>query len=558
MPQPDILARIAARRRERVAAEGPALSAQLPQSRETPVRPFLAAPEIICEIKRRSPSAGSIAAIPDPVAQARVYRERGVPSVSILTEEDHFGGSLEDLLAVKRAFPELALLRKDFLFDGEDVAVSHRAGADAVLLIACMLEPPAIAEIFAAAEEHGLAVLAEAHDEEDLEKLAPHRPALVGVNSRDLTTFRVDPLVPLRLAQKVDWQCRMVFESGIYVPEQVQTALTGGFSGILVGESVVREPERIPELIGALEGYYRAAVRGGGPGGRETLQERQALEARETPRERPARADFFWSGVARRVAGARGFTAPAGDRARGSAAPEARVSEPGELKEAPGGPGNTRPGRPLVKICGLTREEDARLAVELGADLLGFIIAESPRELPGAELETLLRGISDLKVPRIGVLVARKGAEIDSPRVELGRTLLMEGLLSALQLHGDEKPEECAALGTPYYKALRPRTPKDLDSAEEYHSPRILLDGFSAARYGGTGSSVAEEIVDSWREKHNLWLAGGVTPENVAERIIRFRPELIDVASGVEEAPGVKNRAKMDTLFQEIDDATAS
>ncbi|MFP4426616.1 MAG: bifunctional indole-3-glycerol phosphate synthase/phosphoribosylanthranilate isomerase [Spirochaetaceae bacterium] len=516
MSRPDILARIAARRRERVAAEGAALSALLPQSRETPLRPFLAAPEIICEIKRRSPSAGAIAAIPDPVAHARVYRERGVPSLSVLTEEDHFGGSLGELLAVKRAFPELAVLRKDFLFDAEDVALSYRAGADAVLLIASMLEPAAIAEIFSAAEEFGLAVLAEAHSGEDLEKLAPHRPALVGMNSRDLTTFRMDPLIPLKLAQQVDWECRMVFESGIYRPEQVQTALAAGFSGILVGESVVRKPERIGELIGALEGYYRASVRAGGTVDRK----RQIPQEGETGRERPGRGEFFWSRVARAAA----------------------AKQP----------------RPLVKICGITREEDARLAVELGADLLGFILAESPRELPGAELEELLLRLSDLSVPRVGVLVARKGREIDAARVELARALLTEGLLSALQLHGDERPEECAALGWPYYKALRPRTAEELERAEAYHSPRILLDGFSATRYGGTGNSVAEEIVDSWRKKHNLWLAGGVTPENVAARILRFQPELLDVAGGVEEAPGVKSAERVTKLFQEIDDATAS
>ena len=304
MPQPDILARIAARRRERVAAEGPSLSARAPQSREAPIRPFLAAPEIICEIKRRSPSAGSIAAIPDPVEQARLYRNVGVPSVSILTEEDHFGGSLEDLAAVKRALPELAVLRKDFLFGREDVAVSHRAGADAVLLIASMLEPPAIAEVFETAEELGLAVLAEAHDEEDLEKLRPHKPALVGINSRDLTTFRVDPLTPLVLAQRVDWECRLVFESGIYAAEQVQTALHGGFSGILVGESVVRSPERIPELIGALEGHYRASMRAGTTGSPGARKPAAAKRERSGPVTIGAarRPPFFWSWIAAAVA----------------------------------------------------------------------------------------------------------------------------------------------------------------------------------------------------------------------------------------------------------------
>ncbi|MFW6215897.1 MAG: indole-3-glycerol-phosphate synthase, partial [Alkalispirochaetaceae bacterium] len=245
--------KIADLRRRRLEAEGPALGAEVPAEREVPLRPFFAAPEIICEIKRRSPSAGSISQIPDPVEQAERYLTAGAPSVSVLTEEDHFGGSLDDLVAVKRAFPQLAVLRKDFLFDRRDLELSYRAGADAVLLIASMLEADQIAEIFAAAEDLGMAVLAEAHDREDLAKLRPHRPALVGINSRDLTTFRVDPMVPISLAPEVDWDCRLVFESGIYWAEQVRVALEAGFDGILVGEAVVREPGRIGRLIAALE-----------------------------------------------------------------------------------------------------------------------------------------------------------------------------------------------------------------------------------------------------------------------------------------------------------------
>ncbi|MFP4331478.1 MAG: bifunctional indole-3-glycerol phosphate synthase/phosphoribosylanthranilate isomerase [Spirochaetaceae bacterium] len=499
MPQADILRKIADLRRRRLEAEGPALGAEVPAEREVPLRPFFAAPEIICEIKRRSPSAGSISQIPDPVEQAERYLTAGAPSVSVLTEEDHFGGSLDDLVAVKRAFPQLAVLRKDFLFDRRDLELSYRAGADAVLLIASMLEADQIAEIFAAAEDLGMAVLAEAHDREDLAKLRPHRPALVGINSRDLTTFRVDPMVPISLAPEVDWDCRLVFESGIYWAEQVRVALEAGFDGILVGEAVVREPGRIGRLIAALEDSPR--------GGR----------------------DSFWALLARR-------------RSPDPAAP---------------GPAAAR-SRPLVKVCGITREEDARLAAELGADLLGFIIADSPRELPESDLRALLTSLSGpggVDCPRIGVLVARKGRVLDERRLLRARALLKEGLLNAVQLHGDELSEECALLAYPYYKAIRPRSAEDLEAGTGYRSPRVLLDGFSAAGYGGTGTAVAEELVDSWRETRSLWLAGGITPDNVKDLIRRFEPELLDVASGVEASAGVKDRNKLIRLFKEIEHA---
>ena len=522
MPQPDILARITAGRRERIAVEGAALGVEVPQERRTPLRPFLAAPEIICEIKRRSPSAGSIAEIRDPVAQAGEYQTRGVPSVSVLTEEDHFGGSLKDLMAVKNAYPELSVLRKDFLFDSRDVELSYRAGADALLLIAAILSAEAVGEILAAAEGLGLAVLAEAHDERDLEKLRPHRLALLGVNSRDLTTFRVDPLTPLGVVANVDWPCRMVFESGIYEAEDVQNALGGGFHGILVGESVVRSPERIPRLIEAIEESYHREPEASGVGGS---------------------GERFWNYVA-------------GHPARARSAPTSST-----------GSATTALRRPLVKVCGIAREEDARLAVELGAQMLGFIIADSPRELPEERLRELLRRLAGeaesgsrkggaIGVPCIGVLVARRGGELDERRLGFARSLLSEGLITAIQLHGDERPEECASIGMPYYKAVRPRSPEELEAAGRFRSPRILLDGYAAARYGGTGTSVAEEIVDRWRQTHILWLAGGFTAENVAERILRFEPELIDVASGVEASPGEKSPEKLNRLFEEIEYAT--
>ena len=212
--------RIVAGRRERVAREGPALGASVPAERQAPAAPFTAEPLVICEIKKRSPSRGAIDADLDVVAQAGRYAAAGIRHVSVLTEPDHFGGSLDDLIRIKRRFPELAVLRKDFLLDERDVEVSHRAGADAVLLIAGMIDRDRLASMLHAAERLGMAALVEVHDPADVDEVRDLRPSLIGINARDLTTFSTDLAHPLRLRPVIDWPARLVFESGIFFAEQ--------------------------------------------------------------------------------------------------------------------------------------------------------------------------------------------------------------------------------------------------------------------------------------------------------------------------------------------------
>jgi indole-3-glycerol phosphate synthase/phosphoribosylanthranilate isomerase len=238
----DVLQRIVAARRDRIRREGPNQHLTLPATRpaELPVVPF---PQpLICEIKRRSPSRGLLAADIDPVKRAGHYRDAGAGAVSVLTEQDHFGGSLANLVAVKEAYPDLAVLRKDFLFDVEDVTVAWRAGADAVLLIAGILSTDEMAAMLAEAARLGLAALVEVHDSEEVARVRPLAPPVIGINSRDLRTFRVDLLTPLALAGEIDWPATLVFESGIFHREDAELAREGGFAAVLVGEAVVRDP----------------------------------------------------------------------------------------------------------------------------------------------------------------------------------------------------------------------------------------------------------------------------------------------------------------------------
>jgi len=468
-----IIDEIAALRRDRIRRQGHAMGAALPPSRTAPLVRFGADPFIVCEVKRRSPSRGGIAPGRDAVEQARTYADHGARAVSVLTEQDRFDGSLEDLLKIKEAMPGLSVLRKDFLLDVEDVEVSWRAGADAVLLIASLLDRDTLTTMHQKALHLGMSALVEIHDAEDVEKCRAVAPPLIGINSRDLATFAVDMLDPVGLLPRVSWKPRAVFESGIRAAEDVLLARSAGFDGVLVGETVMRTPQTIPELARAL-------------------------------RSRPGK---FWSRLsARRV-----------------------------------------PGRPLVKVCGITRTSDAEAARALGADALGFVLAPSKRR---AE-PSLLRDLEGLDILKIAVVVTGNdggGRQLD-PAVQ---ELLARGLVDAVQFHGDETPEECADVAFPYFKALRIRGPGDVEAVRYYRSPRVLADAWSPAAAGGTGSRIPAELAREAGRAGPLWLAGGIRPENVGEILDGLAPELIDSSSGLEESPGRKDPARLKVFFEEI------
>ena len=205
-------------------------------------------------------------------------------------------------------------------------------------------------------------------------------------------------------------------------------------------------------------------------------------------------------------------------------------------------------GRPLVKVCGITNRADAELAVELGADLLGFILAPAPRR---ARPEAI-RELADLPVLKVGVLVND---------VSEALPLLRAGFLDALQLHGDEAPDECYEIAFPYYKALRVGAPADLDDERAYRCPRVLLDAFSPAARGGTGQRVADGLLARRAAAEGarpLWLAGGIGPDNVAAVIRDHAPELIDASSRLEAEPGRKDHDKLRAFFRQVQAAGAS
>ncbi len=214
---------------------------------------------VIAEMKRRSPSAGTIgAAGPAYASLARAYQDGGANAISVLTERDHFGGSLDDLAAV--AFTRLPRLRKDFLVDDGMLLESALHGADAVLLLAAILEPPVLRDLRARARDLGLAVLLEVHDERELDLALPLEPELLGVNARDLRTFEVDLATVERLLPLVSGGSEgpiRVAESGIRALADVRRVRDAGADAILVGEALVRDADPAATLRS-----WKAAFRG--------------------------------------------------------------------------------------------------------------------------------------------------------------------------------------------------------------------------------------------------------------------------------------------------------
>lgn len=195
---------------------------------------------VIAEVKRRSPSKGDLAAIPDPAALAGAYARGGADAISVLTEQRRFSGSLEDLRAV-RAAVETPLLRKDFLVTEYQVLEARAAGADLVLLIVAALDDATLRGLHDLARGLGMTVLVEVHDEAETERAIALGAELVGVNARNLRTLEVDPEVFGRLAGLLPAEVVKVAESGITGTADAARYAAQGADVVLVGEALVKD-----------------------------------------------------------------------------------------------------------------------------------------------------------------------------------------------------------------------------------------------------------------------------------------------------------------------------
>jgi indole-3-glycerol phosphate synthase len=208
---------------------------------------------VVAEVKRSSPSRGSLAPITDPAALARDYEAGGAAAISVLTEERRFDGSLADLEAVRRAV-ELPLLRKDFIFCSYQLWEALAFGADLVLLIVAALDHSALVSLVERAESLGLTPLVEVHDETEVDRAVDAGARVIGVNARDMRTFDVDRSLFGRLAPRIPAGVVKIAESGVRGPHDLLAYASAGADAVLVGEGLVtdKDPRQaVAELVTA-------------------------------------------------------------------------------------------------------------------------------------------------------------------------------------------------------------------------------------------------------------------------------------------------------------------
>ena len=194
---------------------------------------------IIAEVKRSSPSKGSLAAIGDPKALAAQYEQAGAAVVSVLTERRRFGGSLEDLVAVRSEI-SIPILRKDFMVDEYQFLEARAAGADVVLLIVAALSKNQLKDYYDLATELGMAVLVETHTRQEIEDAMAIEPRIIGVNARNLKTLEIDLSTFGELIPEIPSSVIRIAESGISARSEVEIAAQAGANAILVGETLVK------------------------------------------------------------------------------------------------------------------------------------------------------------------------------------------------------------------------------------------------------------------------------------------------------------------------------
>lgn len=362
----------------------------------------------IAEVKRRSPSAGDLRPNADPAALAAAYERAGAAAVSILVD-GRFGGSWDDLRAA-RAAAELPLLAKGFFSTEDDLRTAREAGADAALLLLRDLDDATTRHLIGVASQLGLEVLVEAHNDSELARAVALDAPVIGINARDLETFRIDRRQQLDLVARAPRDRVVVAESGIESRAQGAAAELAGASAILVGSALMRAPDpaaKLAELI----------------------------------------------------------------------------------------------SRPLVKVCGLTREEDVAAAADAGADMAGFVLAaNSPRRAPG------ILAVSDTLLTVAVVVGEPVGDGADLVQLYPQEEGKVRGRDAVLLREGEEVAR---VVDLPWQEA----DPSHFERARATQG-RVML-------------------------------AGGFGAENVRAAIDAVQPWAVDASSSLEVSPGIKDHARV-------------
>lgn len=408
---------------------------------------------VLAEIKRRSPSAGPI--FEDAASRlesvARAYRRGGAAAISVVVEQDFFGGDPAWLPRAKAA-SGLPVLMKDFVVDERQLDFAVSLGADGVLLVVAALSNAELVRLHAAARERGLAVLVEAHGEAEVRRAAAVGAGLVGINARDLATFRVDLEEMVRAAAGLPANAIRVAESGIAARSDVERLERAGYGAFLVGESLLR------------------------------------------------------------------------------------AADPARALRALRGEGGTE-----IKVCGVTRPEDLAACEAAGVDWIGFNVSPlSPRRLTVGEASRLREAVSFAK----GVaLVVASNAERDVAET------VARIRPDVVQVSDPVETRVAVPPGPRVWRAVRPGR-DDLGAVGAVAADALLFDAPGGA--GGTGRTFDWSLLAEVADPRPRVVAGGLRPGTVADAIRAASPAAVDVASGVERAPGVKDAAAIEAFVRAV------
>ncbi|HET9919193.1 MAG TPA: bifunctional indole-3-glycerol-phosphate synthase TrpC/phosphoribosylanthranilate isomerase TrpF [Ktedonobacteraceae bacterium] len=466
---------LAQRQRERSLAEVQRLAAMQPPPRDllTALRPEADQSgqaqhivRLIAEVKRASPSKGILAPHLDPVELARTYEANGAATISVLTEPHFFLGSPAYLTTIKQAV-RVPVLCKDFIFDEYQVYEARSWGADAILLICALLDDRQLRHLLSIARTQGMHCLVETHSIEEAQRAVSAGASIIGVNSRDLITFEMNPYLIRDLRRLLPADRVIVAESGIHDAADARWLSRYDVQAMLVGESLVVSQDVPAQMRMLLQGAN------------ESTQ---------------------------------------------------------------------------VKICGLRTEEHLSAAIDAGADMLGFVFyPPSQRYLSPEQAGTLVqtnahhaasnrhgKATPDL----VGVFVNEEAAIINDIAEQVG--------LHFVQLHGNETPEFCQRIQRPVIKAIPMRGAEDAGKIKAYQEAawRILLDTPSTS-WGGTGIPHDWSLARNVAQSLPILLAGGLTPENVAQAIAQVHPWGVDVSSGVETSKQ-KDTTKIRAFIEQV------
>lgn len=218
-------------------------------------------PAVIAELKKASPSKGILRDDYKPAEIAKGYQKVGAAAISVLTDEEFFKGSLDDLKKVSESV-KIPVLRKDFILDPFQILEARAAGADAVLLIVAAHPDPVLENLFSEARRLGLDVLCEVHTRAELDRAIYLGAEVIGVNCRDLTTMQVNPRIHMDLVAAMPTAVLRVAESGIKTPADVDRLLDAGYDAFLVGEALMRQPDPAAALALLMEKEYASELRG--------------------------------------------------------------------------------------------------------------------------------------------------------------------------------------------------------------------------------------------------------------------------------------------------------